>query len=508
MKEETAGAKVARGATLIFLQGVISNLLALAYLWVAQIILAPEELGLLIGLALIATLVVTLGTLAIPSSVVRYASKMIGLNLLSGAQRLWRSTIVIGFLLSGILSVLTYVFASTLAILFVGNQVFTLFVQLIAIDVFVAIFSNFFVAPILATQRFSRYALYSIFVTVLRTAVPVLLLFVGYGVFGVVISWVIADTTKLILFGFTAFLWGGIGSIKTPMRNFFKYSFSLYGSKTVSFFSSYMERYLVLFTLDLASIAFYEVAIAVASVISMSAVAISQTLLPVFANLYGSGGTANMRQASKKAVRYVMLTCVPASVGIALVADVLYTAMRPVYSAAIIPTVILCLATTVLSINVVLESLLLSVGKARRVLESNLLGIASNIIVSILLLPIIGVFGAALGRTAYILFTTFYAGLILKREKALEFRGAGSLRIITCVIIMALAVIVTRLIFPVPQMLSVFVLVGFGVFILSVRFTGVMTTEDYILVEQLLPRRLKGLTPWISRILGKRNNQE
>jgi len=500
-----ASARVARGAIFIFTQGAATNLLSLVYLAFAANILTPEELGLLISLGLITTLVVALGTLGIPYGVIRFVAELIGRRREQMAQRLWRRTVVIGAVLSGSLSLTIFWGSPFLALFFIGDPVFMFLIRLIAFDTFALLFTSFFTGPLHARQQFGIIAGFNVAVAMLRTALPILLLLEGFGVLGVVITWIASDFTGLLLYALMALRWGGIGTTRSPMRDLMKYSLSVYGSNTATFFSTYLERYIILLGLrDMASMAFYGVAIVAANVVAMAASSISQALLPALSTLYGSTNTKNMKDASRRASRYVMLVCIPTSVGLALIADVIFTLINPVYLHAVAPTIVLCIATTITSLGIVANSILLSIGKARKVLESNLLGITGNGVVSWLLLPIFGVLGAAFGRAIHILLATTYSSLILKRDDLLEVDKSDTARILLSTGGMALAVIITRIMLPSPQLLSLFILVGALTFVMSVRFTKIMEREDYVLIEELLPSRLKGFTWWIERILGSK----
>ena len=83
----TASVRVARGATYLFLQGLIGSLAGVVYFaFAARLLPTVAELGVVTALSMVSTLFVTFACLALPGAVTKYVAEYIGRTRLDIAK--------------------------------------------------------------------------------------------------------------------------------------------------------------------------------------------------------------------------------------------------------------------------------------------------------------------------------------------------------------------------------------------------------------------------------------
>ena len=118
--ELSSGVRVARGASYLFVQGLASNLVGVAYFAVAARLLSVADLGRLSTLGLLSSLFVTAGSLALPSALVTYVSECIGRSEAEGARGVFRSVIRVGTYLAAGASIFCFAASGPLASYLLG----------------------------------------------------------------------------------------------------------------------------------------------------------------------------------------------------------------------------------------------------------------------------------------------------------------------------------------------------------------------------------------------------
>jgi len=500
---------VARGASYLFIQGLVSNVAGVVYFAFAARILSVAEIGVVSALGMVAALFVTFGTLALPSAATKYISEYLGKERWDLAKGVYKKILLFGFSVSGLLSFLCVVASTFMSVFVFGSQAYQPLINVLALDVFALLLSSFFTGTLFGLQKFREVSFVGIVLSCLRYSISLYLLVQGYGLMGLVIGWVIGDFVGLGLSFFFASTSFKTRAAQQPFTELVKYSLPLYGSGILTYFTAYIDRFIVLFFAGFTTLGIYSVAVMAASVVGLVSRSMSNSLFPQLSELYGRHGRDALKVASIRASRYVFLIFMPLAVGLAATSYPTITLFAGVrYESGWLPLAMISIAMALTCAGVVVSNLLLSLGLTRTFFEANILGVAVGTICCALLVTPFGSAGAALGRVALMVISFAYAAYTLRKVFGLYFDSDAFKRSLVASAVMAIAVGLMQFVWLDRRMLPLYVFVGGFVYISMLRFLKAVDNQDIKLLHQFLPKYFGGIIDTIARIFGiERNSQ-
>ena len=253
-------------------------------------------------------------------------------------------------------------------------------------------------------------------------------------------------------------------------------------------------------------LAIYNVAIVAASLAGFAPFALITVLLPALSSLHASKEFKQMHEMVRSYTRYVSIVVIPIAVGFAAITEVALRIFGPSYTAGLLPSVIVSVATGLTAIGAVYAGTLLALGQLRWYTIANMLGLIGLIVVSAILTPFVGLVGPALGRACLMGIAAIVYAIAVKRSgffeldlKALLSATSGS-AVMGVVVFSALSSLhsfLARL-----AILPVLVIVGAVIYLGCLRLLRLLTTDDLEFVRGLLPSRLHSLLGKLAGILG------
>jgi stage V sporulation protein B len=494
---------VARGASYLFIQRLVSNVAGVIYFAFAARILSVAEVGVVSALGMVAALFVTFGTLALPSAATKYISEHLGKERRDMAKGVYKKVLWFGFLISGLLSFLCGMASTVISTVVFGSQAYQPLINVLALDVFALLLSPFFTGTLLGLQKFKEVAFAGIVLSCLRYSISLYMLIQGYGLMGLVIGWVIGDVAGL---GFSFFF--ASTSFKTraaqhPFMELVEYSLPLYASGVLTYFTAYIDRFIVLFFAGFTTLGIYSVAVMAASVVGLLSTSIGNSLFPQLSKLYGRHGRDALKVASMRASRYTFFILMPLAVGLAATSYPIITLFAGVrYECGWLPLAMISIAMALTCAGVVVTNLLLSLGSTRGFFEANTLGVAVGAVCSAFLVTPLGSSGAALGRVAMMTTSFGYLAYTLRRGFGLYFDLDAFKKSLVGSAVMAISIGLVQLVWLNRHMLPLYVLVGCFVYILMLRSLKAADNQDIILFHQFLPKYFGGIIDMFARFLG------
>jgi len=507
--------RVARGATYLYAQGIIGNLVAVVYFAYAARVLSQTEIGVLATLNLIGTLVMFTATLALPAAATKYIAEYAGKGELQRSKKVYRFTTLFGIASGAGFAAITIAMSGVFSTTILGGQANQLTVVLLGIDMFPLILSQFFTGTLTGLQKFREMAIATALQMITRSTLAVLFLAAGQGLQGVVLAWIIGDITGLSLkaaltiraFAKTQTSDDIHGSV------LFKYSAPLYVSNLVTYFANQTDKYLVLFFLapqlgteeTLAQLGIYNLATVAVSVVGMVLSSLGTTLFPQLSERLGKDGKDAVDQASQMASRYVSIAFVPMAVGLAAVAHPTITLfVGPSYGPGSTALAIVSLATAVTCLAPLVNSVLLSLGSTRVILEGSIISIAGAVVAGFPLVRSAGINGAALTRAALLILGFSYVAYRLAKVHGLHIDRNALGKSCVASAAMALVVISFELLLQNRYLLPIYIVVGAAVYLLAVKALHVLQPADIDLIINFLPPPLRGVASKIGAFLVRR----
>jgi len=516
MTDQTQPAvKVARGATYLYAQGIVGNLVAVVYFAYAARVLTQTEIGILAKLGLISMLVITTATLALPNAATRYVAEYMGRGELARSKKVYQFTTLFGIVSGAGFAALTVAISAVLSGSFLGGPSYQHAVVLLGIDIFPAILSQFFIGTLTGLQKFREMAIAGTVQMIARSLLAMLLLAIGQGVQGVVVAWIVGDFAGLCLYAL--FIFGSFTQTQisndVDRRTLLKYSAPLYVSNLVAYLANQMDKYLVLFLLapslgmdeTLAQLGIYNIATVAAGVVRLVLGALAATLFPQLSEQLGKGGKDAVDQASRVASRYIAIAYIPMAVGLAVVAYPTITVfVGPSYAPGSTALTIISIATAITCLAPLVDSVLLSLGSTRVVMEGSIISIVGSAVAGYPLVQFIGINGAALTRAALLVVGFSYTAYRLAKTHGLRIDREALRKSFIGSAAMALVVLLFELLFANRYLLPVYIALGALVYLLTIKRIRLVRSADITLILDFLPAGLRGVGSRIGAFLVER----
>jgi len=494
-------ARVARGATYLFVQGLVCNVIGVVYFVILVRLLTPEEMGVYAVLTFLLALVQALGTLALPSAAVKYIAQYMAQGRLMEAKSVVARVLQISILASALLSALLFASAGPLSILLSGTSVYVF--QALAFAAFFTILQIQVGSFLQGLQRMREVAAVQLAYAVMEKILAVYLLYAGWGLLGVVYGWlaglIVSSLSGLIL---TAKLLG-ILEKPHPAKPLITFSYPLYVSGILGFAAGWVDQLFILPYMGAVYLGMYHVAIRAAAVPSLVSSSIVAALFPQLSELYVQQEAEGLRDAFQVSTRYTVMVSFPVIVGLAALAYpllILFAGME--YAEAAVPLIVLCLAALPGALGITIGPALLTLERTKTASMVTVVSILSNTVVCYITLAYrnLGMFGTAWARV-FASFVGFGLGVYaLRRFFKVAFDKESLWKASLASIIMTTAVVLVEVLLFHPYFLPLYVIVGFLVYFFSLVGLKAIKKRDVELVHDYLPSGLKRVAVWLSRV--------
>jgi O-antigen/teichoic acid export membrane protein len=503
------GARVARGATYMFLQGMISNVIGVVFIAILARLISQEEMGVYAMLTFVLTAVQALGVFALPSASAKYIAKYTAEKSPEKARSVITRVLQISFVAAIMIFILIYVAADWLSTIVFGTSEWT---QLFQISAFVSFFTIFYIqirSFLQGLQKLQELAAFGLAYTLIQKSVALyLLLLPGWGLYSIpwslLASVVISCFIGLVL---TARFVGVLGKPHS-IRTLANFSYPLYISSSLSFVAGWVDQIFILPFMGAVYLGMYHIAVRAIAVPSLIISSIVTALFPKLSELHAQRGKTSLRGAFSISTRYAVMIGFPMIVGIASLAHpVLVFFAGPEYSEAALPLTILCLSVLQAALGVAVGPILMTLERTRTLSMIAIITILFNTAVSYFTLAYLnlGMLGTALARVLSAFLGFGLAIYALKRIVEVTFDKESlwktSLASAFMVIVIAfLSYFLEGIMSPV-YLLSLSVIIGAFVYFGSLVVLRAVKKQDIELIREYLPERLRRVAVWLDRLV-------
>ena len=506
-----SGARVARGATYVFIQGIISAIISVAYFAILTRFFPPPrpEMGIYALLTFIITLVNVFGTFALESASTKYIAQYTAEGELKKARSVVARALQISLIASAILSMLLFVSAEWLSTLLLGTSKWAPLFQILAFASFFKILFTQTLGFLQGLQRIREMAAINLAYTVVEKLLAIYLLYAGWELFGVICSWsiglILCSLTGLILT--TRFL----GTLEKPHRAkpLINFSYPLHLSGILALAANWTDQLFILPYMGVVYLGMYYIAIKAAFVPSLISSSIFVALFPKLSELYTRGGADSLKEAFHVTTRYVVMAGFPVIVGLAVLAHpamVLFAGVE--YTEAALPLTILCLAQLPVTLGVAISPTLTTLERTKTRLMLNVAYIlfgTSMCYVALAHLNL-GMLGTGCARAFTGLIGFGLAVYALRRtlnvnfDKEALWKASAACIIMTTVIALLEMPIFQLYLLPLYLMLPLLMIVGSVTYFLSLVALRAIKKRDVELIRDYLPKGLKHMAFWLGRV--------
>lgn len=497
--------KTSRGTILILAQNIMQYGAGLLFFAIAANILTKAELGLISTFTFISIIFLAIAPLSLNVAAARYIADFTGQNSREKASAVvrtvnrWVSYFSLSLLALGI--TVSYFFSSST---FISLNM----LSLVLVYSFFLTIKSTYQSFLQGLQMFERYAVVGLISIALARVIGILFLIFGYGLIGVLISWVIGEAVGLslaVIFNRNLLPSTRIYYDSRPLLAF---SLPVLSMTVVNTASEWMDRVLLLtLTTNLETLGIYELVIRGGSTLSLIWVAINTTLLPTFSKHYGQSGNKDITRLTKQSLKYMGYLTFPASMGLAAISkSALALLFGWEYTSGNIALTILALFSVLTSFSTVVYMVLQAMGKTNPFLKITLITVITDVIFSALLIPAFNMNGAAVARAVMITVGFIYAFLELRKQVKIEIEGKAMLKTLIAAIVMAVPLAIFDTFYSgnivKSTVLSVGIEIGAGIILyaLTMLLLKTVSKQDFNLLLKMIPRPLSPILTKFERL--------
>jgi O-antigen/teichoic acid export membrane protein len=491
------------GSIVFFLAG------AIFYLYLAHV-LPTDELGSVVVLAAIAQLVSIAAALGLGTGFQHFLAYHKSRAELSNVRTLVRIAFAAAILLSLAAAGGIEVFSRQLSSFFFHTGSYSLAIELLGLYAGLSTAITLLQSVLIGLQRFMAFSTAYMTAAVATYGMAVVFLHLRASVVSIVLGWVVGSAAAIFLFVALVVRYSQQATVplaseppseaeRFRYRTLLLYSFPVLASALIGTSAAYVDRLVLATLVNLSTVGIYNYAILVATG-SLFLVGPFQTILvPRISASFGKKASEAIRDDVRTAATLIVLVYVPFALGLAAVGPFLLRFfVGSGFLPASVPLALLLGITAVCIPYIVFIALASGIRRTGVFVHSASLALVSNVALSILLVPRFGMIGAAVGNSSmyWTAFLVMYFELRGTGLIRLDLGSFGRIWVASAIMCAAVATLLIFLHYD-PLVIVPVVLLGVGIFLLSLRFVRAVPSEVATALVRFLPRWASAVRPVI-----------
>ena len=482
---------------------------ALFYILAARIF-SPSGLGNIALLIAVSGLFVIIFGIGLNTAATHFISSHSNQDFIS-IKKILIKIVSLGFFFSLIGLILVFLLSKLISIVFFHSEVYVVYIQLLSVVIMENVMFAILNGAILGLQRFKASAFISIVIWGIYYFGSLFLAFIFVNLYAIIIGWIIGMSLGILVDSFYI--------IFIPLKNYSKnenehirskkilaYSLPVFLSTIITYGATYADRFIVAYLLNIKFLGIYNFALLIFTAMSFLYIPINNLTLPKFSQFFGHGEIQKIR----KGVRYSSLVLtyfyVPISLGIATLGPtILYYIAGYQYLGATDSLIIVMILPAIFVSQTVLIQALASIRKTRILMYSSMCSLFGNLALSILLVPLFGLKGAALGFSSVYIISFIIMFIYARKEDIVDFDTWAICKIWLGSVIMSFFIFLTDFElfkfsrFSISSLLFL-ILEGFFIYLFVSKILKVFSNLEKEIILSMFPNRwskLKTLLSWI-----------
>jgi len=463
------------------------------------------EMGITVALTLTVSIAQMLADLGFSRGLTKYIAEY------RGSATDYSSILFFGLLVeTSIASVVAIVFAVAapqLSQLLLGSGKYVILFRLLSIHVLSACVYTTLNSFLLGLNKIRQMAILNVTDAFITQISVVALLIHGFGLIGLIVSWIIGDLAYIIV-GVSILIKGrhirkhSVRRIGQFLKMLAKFSLPLFFANIVILLYNWFDRVILLAYLPLSEVAVYNVALQAFSIIYIMPGALSTALFPYFSEQYGRNKHENIVIGARAATRYITLLFAPLALGLMVTANPVITLFAgSVYARGDAILAILSLLGGIAGISAAFGVLLLVFNMTRTSLLINVASAGASIAVLPLLLPSLGPTSMAIVKGAAMIISLVLTLIALRKRVQIELDKEAIWKSWSAAIVMFMAVRLMEQIYFSPYLLPLYVFVGGTVYMIALRVMKAVKEDDMQLIRNLMGKRATPIVNILEKIL-------
>jgi O-antigen/teichoic acid export membrane protein len=247
------------------------------------------------------------------------------------------------------------------------------------------------------------------------------------------------------------------------LKSIFSYSFWIFLASSGSLVFSYADTIIIGYFLKTADVGIYRVLFQFTTAATFTTTAMSTVLFPKVSSWNANGELEMAENAFSKGVTYSLLLAVPVFVGGVLLGDKMLYFFYGESFAQGAKTFYVLLVVQLVNVFMFLQTMYLNaLNRPKESFKVTAVAAAANIVLDFMLIPVIGIIGAAIATLITMTMNSFLAYLALRRIISLKLEFQGIRNILIASIIMGLGVRCYRVLVPLSNIWLTLIPIMFG----------------------------------------------
>ncbi len=423
-------------------------------------------------------------------------------------MKLMKQTMAFAILLALSASVFMYFASGEIALLFFHSTAYILSIKLIGIAIAGSVMINILGSMLLGLNQYKKYSLIYIFINIFTYFFPLSMLFLtGKAVYLIAGLASINVLSAILFFIFVYRAYNRLGNLtknaaKEPYRNLIYYSVPLFLSSIMGTSATYIDRIVVSYFINLSYLGIYNFALIIASAATFLVVPVSNLLIPKLSTFFSLDNKEGFRSSIRILLNIVSLIYIPAALGIAALSRIiLYEFAGNQYTIAYIPLMIIMFITSFFIGSVVLSSGISSIRKTKIFVYSSALSLSSNVVLSIVLIPMFNIIGAAIAYSSMNAVNFAIVYHYARKFGVNNYDIPRVIRIWLSSLIMFGAIFVLQGMFPYSMLnIFIYILLGLAIYMVEIKAFRLISAEEMDYILSVIPNRF-GTLKYILRNL-------
>ena len=251
------------------------------------------------------------------------------------------------------------------------------------------------------SQQTRTFAIFTIFRVFGQLFLVLALLLSGFGVMGVILAHLTVDAALFVVAMVRIITQVGFALPKfTYLTEYLRYSLPLTPNSLIRWITDSSDRYLIGFFLGVGSVGIYSAAYAIGNLVQLFISPIQFILFPTLSKLYDEGKSNDVKVYLSYSMKYFLFIAIPAVFGLTVLSKPLleiFTSPEFVPGSSVIPFI--ALAGLMAGVFQIVINITHLVKKTQFNLVIHVIAAVINVILNVLLIPMIGILGAAIATT-------------------------------------------------------------------------------------------------------------
>ena len=297
-----------------------------------------------------------------------------------------------------VLSFLIFILAEPLAVAVFGGADAASFVKLAAFLVLLMTLDQVIIEYFVAFRQMERYAVFRILQTIGEIALIGYLVLSGYGLFGAIVSLLVV---KAIVFAAGFLVVGREVRISKPsvavIKSYLAFSLPLLPTMLCIWIVNLSDRYVIGYFMNIEAVGIYSAAYGLGSLVALFFAPISTVLLPTITNLYENDKIQELKTHLKYSLKFYLMFAIPSLFGLSILSkSLLRTLTTSEFVSGYLIVSIVALAIILFNCSSVSMNVVVLHKKTKLVGTIYAISASINMAMNIILVPIIGILGAAI----------------------------------------------------------------------------------------------------------------